>query len=181
MRIDRSNRKILCQSFDEPQRQRLDAAAGAAASRSRAVRRDVVLEGMHKLVAENMVGLGQRAGERQHDAALHPLGDAARSLADHAADDVGLLEVRVRRIENEGLARLHLVLEDARQARIPALSHPADARGAFALVFVEINIEVVGLQHFELEIFVLDLVPSEVLRLSGHGGSGTDEENRQAG
>ena len=121
---------------------------------------------MDELMAKHVIGLGQRAGERQHDAALQPLGDAACSLANRAADHVGLLEIRVRRIENERLTGLHLVLEDARQARIPALGHSADACGAFALVFIEINIEVIGLQHFELEIFVLDLVPSEVLRLA---------------
>jgi hypothetical protein len=40
---------------------------------------------------------------------------------------------------------------------------------------------VIGLEHFELEIFVLDLVPSKVLRFSGHSRRDTEEENRQAG
>src|SRR6185295_16691973 len=52
---------------------------------------------------------------------------------------------------------------------------------ALALVFIEINIEVIGLQHFELEILVLDLVPAKVLRLCGHDSSDTDEESQQAG
>ena len=146
------------------------------------LRRDVVLECMDELVAENMVGFGERAGERQHDAALQSFGDAARALADHAADDVGLLEIGVRRIENERLARLHLVLEDARQARIPALGHAADARGVLALFFIEIDVEVIGLQHFELEVLVLDLVASEVLRLRGRRGrqEQTRKTDRQA-
>ena len=91
-------------------------------------RRNVVLECMYELVAEHMVGFGERAGQRQHDPPLQSFGDAARALANHAADHVGLLEVGVRGVEDERLASLHLVLEDAREPRVPALGHAADAR-----------------------------------------------------
>ena len=55
----------------------------------------VELEGVHQLVAEHVIGLGEGAGQRQHDAALQRFGDAAGALAELAADDVGLLEVRM--------------------------------------------------------------------------------------
>ena len=136
----------------------------------RRLRRDVVLECMNELVAQHMVSFGKRSGQRQHDAPLQSFGDTAGAFADHAADDVGLLEVGVRGVEDERLARAHLVLEDAREARVPALGHAADARGVLALFFVEIDVEVLGLEHLELEFLVLDLVAPEILRLGGRCG-----------
>ena len=49
-------------------------------------RRDVVLERVHELVADHVVGVGQRPAEREDDAPLQRLGDAARALAQLARD-----------------------------------------------------------------------------------------------
>ena len=77
-----------------------------------------VLERVHQLVAEHVVGLGQRGADRQHDAPLEGLGDAARALAGRAADGVGLLEVGVARVEDDGLALLELVKPRMRDSRV---------------------------------------------------------------
>ena len=50
-------------------------------------------------------------GKRQHDAPFVRLGDAAGALAEFALDRVGLAEVRAARIENEGLTRGELVVQ----------------------------------------------------------------------
>src|SRR5688500_8560677 len=136
---------------------------------------------MHKLVAENMVSFGERSCQWQHHSALEPLGDASGAFSDHAADDVRLFEVGVRGIQYERLTRAHLVLEDARQSCVPPLGHAADAGGSLALFLVEIDVEVVGLEHLEFEIFVLHLVPTEVLRLRRRGGREEQENDRQTG
>ena len=122
---------------------------------------------MHELVTQHVVGFGECARQRQHDTALLALGDAARAFADHAADDVRLFEVRMRGIKDERLARPDFVLEHRGKARIPAFRHLGDAGSALALFFVEIHVEVFGLEHFELEIPVLNFVAPEILRLRG--------------
>ena len=91
MRIDSTDRQILGEALDEPQRQPFDAGANTASLRP--LCRHVVLECMYELVAEYIVGFGQRAGQGQHDAALHAFSDASRSLADRPTDGVRLLEV----------------------------------------------------------------------------------------
>ena len=70
---------------------------------------------------------------------------------------------------------LHLVFEHLRKARIPALGHAADARGTLALFVVEIDVEVIGLEHLEFEVLVLDFVSAEVLRL-GRPAASTREQ-----
>ena len=71
---------------------------GAEAMRlARIGARDVELKRVHELVAEHVIGVGERARHRQHDAALERFGDAARAFADQPLDGVRLPEVRGRR------------------------------------------------------------------------------------
>ena len=109
--------------------------AGLARARRRGLRRDVELERVHELVADHVIGVGERTAQRQDDAAPQRLGDAAGAFAELALDDVGLLEVGMRRVEHERLASAQLVAEQPLEPRVPALGH---ARGdvdpfAFAL------------------------------------------------
>jgi hypothetical protein len=55
---------------------------------------DVELERVHQLMAEHVVGVGQRSGHRQHNAALDRFGEAARALADDLVNRVRLPELR---------------------------------------------------------------------------------------
>ena len=93
--------------------------------RSRPARRrargDVELERVHELVADHVIGVGERTAERQDDAAPERFGDAARAFAELARDGVGLLEVRMRCVEHERLTPAQLVAEHAaRGARASA-------------------------------------------------------------
>ena len=53
---------------------------------------DVVLEGMHELVSEHVIGGFERARKWQNDAPLEGLGDTAGALADGPGYGVGLTE-----------------------------------------------------------------------------------------
>ena len=73
--------EILGHAFDEPEREgggtrHRAVGVGAAAPR------DVVLEGVHQLVAEHMVEVVKGAADRQDDPAAEGLGDAAGAFAD---------------------------------------------------------------------------------------------------
>ena len=95
-------------------------------------RGDVELERVHQLVADHVIGVGERTAHRQDDAAPDRFGDAAGAFADLARDGVGLLEVGMRRVEHERLAAAQLVAEHLLQARVPALGHARGDVDAFA-------------------------------------------------
>ncbi len=61
------------------------------------------------------------------------------------------------------------MLEDSGQARVPPLGHLTDASRVLALLVVEVHVEVLGLEHFKLEVLVLHFVATEILRLGGRG------------
>ncbi len=118
-------------------------------------------------MADDMIGFGEAGAGGQHDAAAQAFGDAAGPFAHQAGDDVGLLEVRMAGVEHERLAAAEVMIERARQPGVPALGHARHVIGEHALFFVVVDVEMVGLERLELEGVVLDLVPSEVLRLGG--------------
>ena len=171
VRIERPNREVLGHPLHEPEGQALccristDPAGVARGG-------DVELKGVHQLVADDVIGVGERAAERQDHAPSKRFGDAARALADLTADRIGLLEVRVRRIEDERLASAQLVLQYPPQPRAPAFRHARGDGGGVPLLLVEVHVEVLGPQHLELERAVLDLVAAEVLL--GGGGDGIE-------
>ena len=105
--------------------------------------------------------------EREDDAPPQSFGDAARAFPDLATNDVGLLELDVRAVEDQRLAAAQFVLKQALEPRMPALGK---ARGDFHsrfLAWIEIDIEVLGLQDLEIEGSILNLVVAEVLRRRG--------------
>jgi hypothetical protein len=136
---------------------------------------------VHELVADHVVGVGERAAERQHDAPSARLGDAARAFAEGATDHVGLLEVARGRVEDQWLAAAQRVIEQLGQARVPALGHARRQRHAGFFLRVVVDVEVLGLQDLEVEGLVLHLVLAEVLRRCGrtrtaqHGRECPDE------
>jgi hypothetical protein len=171
MRVDRAGRQVLRHALDEPQRQaQRTLPRGTVLGVLGRLLRDVELERVHELVAEHVVGLARRAGERQHDAALEHLGEAAGALADLAGRGVGLAEVRMAGVQDQRLAAAQLVVEQVLEAVVPALHHDRGLAGAGVFLFVGIDVEVLGLEHAEVLGFVADLVAAEVLGVGGAGG-----------
>ena len=161
--VDGADREVLRHPLHEPERRvdaddRPDAGAGAA------VTEHVVLELVHHLVLHHVLELGVGAREWQHHAVLEELRDAARRFADLASDGVGLLEVGLGGVEDDGLAALELVVQHARQPGVGPLRYARGVERGGALLVVEIHLEVFGLDDLEVEGPVLDLVLPEVLR-----------------
>src|SRR5260221_2658779 len=121
-----------------------------------------------------MLELGVVALERQDHAVLEELGDG-----DSAADvgDVRLLHIRAGGVDDDRLATLELVVQDARQARVAALRHPRGVEGGGALFGIVVDLEVLGLDDFEVEGAVLDLVLPE-LRREGTSAQRRERPNR---
>ena len=121
---------------------------------------------MHELVAEDVVVLGQVAGQR-HDHAVHEgIGEAARALADQLRRRGGLVEVGRVRVEHDRLAR-ESVVEDVGEPHVPALGHPSHVVHHVRLAVVVVDVEVLRLQDLEVEVLPLDFVLAEVLRSCG--------------
>ena len=112
VRIERTERQVLRHALDEPERQPLCAREPAAPA-ALARRRDVELERVDQFMSDHVIGVGERPAERQDDAAANRFGHAAGAFADVAADRVGLLEVRVRGVENQRLTPAQIVVEHA--------------------------------------------------------------------
>ena len=166
MRIERTEGEVLRHALDEPERQPL-CAREPAASASLTRRRDVELERVDQFMSDHMIGVGERPAEWQDDAAANRFGDAAGAFSDVAADRVGLLEVRVRGVENQRLTPAQIVVEHAVQACAPAFRQACGDGGRLALLRIEVDVEVVRVQDFECERAVLDLVAAEVLLRTG--------------
>ena len=130
---------------------------------------DVVLEGVDELVAEHVVGRLDRPGERQHDAALRRLGDAAGAFAELPFDRVGLAEVRAARVEDQRLAAAQLVSRGASTGARTSARPGATRSGPPLPLPVVVDVEVLGLQDLEVELLVLDLVAAEVAALREGG------------
>ena len=102
------------------------------------------------------------APQTEHDPPLGGLGHSAGAFAELALDRVGLPEMRPARVENQRLPAAQLVIQQTRQTRVPTLGEPGrHARGIFFLR-IEIDVEVLGLQHLEVELLVLNFVATEV-------------------
>jgi hypothetical protein len=59
------------------------------------------------------------------------------------------------------------VAEELAEAAVPALRHAGDLLDVLPLLRVVVDVEVLGLEHLEVEVPVLDLVLAEVLRGRG--------------
>ena len=102
-------------------------------------------------MSEHVVGLGRAYPDRHHNSPPQPFGHTAGAFAEHALDDVGLLEMRVAGIKDERLTAGELMVEQLREARIPPLGHPRSVSRRRLFLRVVVNIEVLGLQDLEIE------------------------------
>jgi hypothetical protein len=153
-----SQREILGHALDQPERQSVEPHQSAA----RRPLGDVVLEDVHQLVAEHVIVVGVDAGERHDHARAIRLRDAARSFLELLADDVRLLEIGVVGVEDQRLS-IERVTKRVRMPRVPALGHSTGVANDRRLRPVEEVIEVLRLQDFPVEAFVLDFVASKIV------------------
>jgi hypothetical protein len=128
---------------------------------------EVELEGVHQLVTEHVVGGSVRVGERHDDPVLQGFGHTAGALGDEPVQRIGLLEVRVVRVEDEGLLDVEVVLEEPRVALVPALGQASGVLNGLFRDRVVVDAEVRRLEDVEAQMVVLDLVASEVLGREG--------------
>ncbi len=133
---------------------------------------------MHELVRQHVLEVRVGAGERQDDPVLERLRDAPGALVEEDRERVRLLEVRVRGVQDDGLAFPELVLEHPGESRVGPLHHARRIQRRLALLLVEVDVEVRGLDDLEVEGPVLDLVPPEVL---GRCRARTDQQRRGRG
>ena len=135
------------------------------------------LEGVDQLVGQRVLELRIGAGEEQHDAVADPLGDARGAFGDLELEDVRLLEIGLGRVEDQGLPALPIVAEDLRQTRVRPLRHAGGVHHRRLFLRIVVDVEVLGLEHLEVEIVVLDLVLSE-LSVGGRGDEQSDDDCR---
>ncbi len=177
VRIDRADGEVLGHALDEPERQR--QRAGRA--RAHVGAGDVVLERVDELVPEHVIARLDRPGERQDDTSFVSLCYAARPFAQIPLDRIGLPEVRATRIEDERLPGAQLMIQQLGQSRVPALRHAGGQLRGLLFLRVIVDIEVIGLQHLEVELLVLNLIAAEVAPLrEGDCRHGEEEEDENA-
>src|SRR5207249_2090035 len=97
------------------------------------------LKGVDELVTDDVVRITQRTAERQHDPTAQRFGDAARPLAQLALNRVGLLEIRMRRVEDERLASMQLMREHTLESRQPAFRHASSDVDPFTFFRIEVD------------------------------------------
>ena len=139
------------------------------------------LEDVDQLVAQRVAKIGVAARERQRDAALQELGDAEQSLGRHERQDVGLLEVGMRGVDDQGNAAAHRVVETPRQHAVALLGVSQRHAAELFLLRVEVEIHVVAAQHAPVESAVLHLVLPEVAELGRHRGRPRGAGHEQQG
>jgi hypothetical protein len=81
LRVHAAERQVLRHSLGEPQRELQDVRRGGHRLAGIGAG-EIELERVYELVTEHVIGLGEGAGHRQHDAALQGFRDAARPFAD---------------------------------------------------------------------------------------------------
>src|SRR4030095_1829404 len=86
--------------------------------------RDVDLERVGELVAQDVVGFTKARRKRHDDARTDPLRESTGAFADRPWVHVGLRKLRMTGVENDRLAASECVIEELRVAGVPTLGHP---------------------------------------------------------
>src|SRR3989442_6896782 len=113
-----------------------------------------------------MVRLAEGRAQGQDDPALEDLRHPTRALTQLARDRIGLLKVGMASIQDQRLAAGKLVTEEPGETGIPPFGQAGCLRRSLPLDRIEVDVEVFGLEDFEVEIFETDLVAAEVLRVA---------------
>src|SRR5688572_10555784 len=116
------------------------------------------LEDVHELVAKGVAELGVASPKWKRNTSLEELGDAKDSLRRHEGKDVRLLEVDVRRIDDERNALANLVAETARERIVALLGVHEGRAGDAVFLGIEEDIDVLAGEHVPIEAPILNLV-----------------------
>src|SRR5215204_1609430 len=120
---------------------------------------------MDQLVANDVIQIGEGSPCGEDDTAAQGLCHTAGPLPYAATNGIGLLELGRARIQDQRLPAVQFMIQNAREPGIPALGHAAGVGCGSFLGGIKMDVEVLGLEHTEIEAFVLDLVLAEVLGL----------------
>ena len=170
-------REELRQAFRPPQRQVRVAHARVALEH---LARQAELKHVHQLVPQGVAELGIAAGERQRDALLQELRDAEQPLRRHERQDVGLLEIGVRRIDDERDAPRGMVVEASLQDPVALFGEGERDATELLLFRIVVQVHVLAAQHVPVEAAILDLVLAEVAELGGPRAGKQREQDRSA-
>ena len=113
--------------------------------------------------------------DRQHHPVSGRLRERSHTLGDEVQIDVGLLERRVRRVEDERDLLRDLVVELLRQVHVRALGVVDDALQRPALLVVEVKVEMCRVIDVPVELVVDDLVLAERKCRDGDRGDGEQQ------
>ena len=113
------------------------------------------------------------------------LGECLDSFGQEAPGDVGLLKIRMARVEDDGDPPADIMIEIVRKLAVPVLEDHSGPCGQVPVSLVEMYVEMGSFEDFPVEFFVLDLVFAEPPRLRTgilhhYGGKGQyDQRKRQ--
>ena len=145
------------------------------------LRREAQLVDVHELVTDRMPEFGVAAAERQRDAALEKLGDTKQPFGRNERQDVGLLEIAVRRVDNERNASSNCVIETALK-RIVTLFGVRQRHPPQLFFFgIVIEVDMLAAQHAPIKAAVLNLVLPEVAVLGRQEGGKCDRYRDDTG
>ncbi|PYO70218.1 MAG: hypothetical protein DMD69_00350 [Gemmatimonadetes bacterium] len=155
----------------------------SAGSRPETVRSRRIISSreLHQLVAQGVAEIEIAAGERQGHALLQELRHAEQSLGRHERQDVGLLEIGVRGVDDERDAPVGVVIEAPLQGAVALLGVRQRDTGELLLLGIVVEVDVLAAQHVPIEAAVLDLVLPEVPELGGRRAGKENEQRRSTG
>ena len=122
---------------------------------------------MHKLVPDDMGKLLHRTLEGNDHASLEELKKTTDPFRDEPGRDVRLLEMEMRAVENKRDAVGDIMVELLLEMFVTLLREERPALREFLHLGVIINVEVLGAENLPFKFRVLDLVATEVIKLSG--------------
>ncbi len=168
----------LRQPLGPPEREIEAAVTGGLEIR---LAQQVELEDVHHLVPERVPKLGEVPAEREGDPPLEEVGGAEQPFRWGERQDVGLLEVRVRRVDHERHPLGHVVPELDGQ-RVVARLGMGQGRGrelGFRGIVVEIHVRAAKDAPVQLAILDLVLAEAEELRVGRPRREGAEHAGEQ--
>src|SRR5690606_37760571 len=139
------------------------------------------LEGVDQLVAQRLEELRVVAAEREGDPAFEVFREPEDALGDEARVEVRLLEVLVRRVDDEGDAFERMVPEPSRELLERFLGVGEGEPRDWLLLGVVVDVDVFAVEDVPLEVAVLDLVLPERDRLALSFRHGREQGEEQEG